>query len=431
MTYEETFLSPDEIRMEVPCEPPVRKTRTKPHIMIRVPLQILSFVLSSAMFVTALAGALVLDVQRLTSSGGIEGLINAAMGLLTGDAANITHEPSRIAPLSARYDEEETGVTEYFSYVIDENGNVVIIDENGNVVGDEDGKGYYVDENGNMIIYDGDLSDYIDENGYIIMDDFEDLFAGENEVTDVGGLVDWFYEEISDGGELPITKEQLQAFVADSSFSNYLSEKLAGFADDYINGTSNTTISAEEIMDLLEDNADKMQEHLGIELSPETKQELSDSLHNMIQESGINETIREEVFGAVDEMLNEVTASVGVSMDQVHEALQFLSSDTMRNLVFIVNGALLLLLCLLNFYNVPAGLTWAASPCIWAGVILSAPLFLMDSMAVSGEGAQVMSLVTSFAGVLKPIHFGLLAIGIGLLVISIAWRVIRANRSAN
>ena len=421
---------------------PAKAPRRKPHIMIRIPLQILSFVLCIALFVTTLAGALVLDVRQLTSAGGIKELISAAMEVLTGAPAKVTPEKPRIAPLSARLDEEDTGIeTERWTIIIDENGNPVVIDEDGNVIEgafvgnivvDENGNvvsgGLVLDENGNLVL-DGDLDIDLD----IGADDIpEDILNGGNTEEGVSGLIDWLYDQVAgtSGEELPITKEQLQNFVAASTVGDYLGEKLAGFADDYINGTHNTTISADELMELLEENEEALKEHLQIELSPETKEELHSSLDTLVQESGINEIIREEVFGAVDEMLEESTSSMGVSMDEIRGFLQILTGPTMLWIIIGINLGLLLLLCLLNFYNVPAGLTWASVSCILSGGLLSLPLLVMNSITVEGQSVGIFTALSSFANVFKPIHFGLLAMGIGLLAGSIVWRVLRANRSA-
>ena len=464
MTTEETTLSPKEVRTEdtnadagrelsdlltalaqeqlperellaerayiaQPIQPEmsVKAPRKKPHILLRIPLQILSFAVALALFVTTLAGALVLDLQTLTSSGGIKQLIDAAMDTLISAPAKVTREPSHISPMSSRtprYDETDaTGLPEgSFSVIIDENGNAVIVDANGNIIDSEMGDYVYVDENGNLVIGDVDID---------LGDMPEDILTGEDGTESIGDLIDWLYEEIENavGEELPITEEDVMTFIEKSTVSDYLSDKLTGFTDDYLNGTSNTNISADEILDLLEENKELLKEHLHFELTPDVKEELQGSLEEIVQESGINEVIREEVFGTVDEMLEETTDSLGVDMEDIRAGLQLLASGSMRSLFIIINVVLLLLLCLLNFYNVPAGLTWAAFPCILSGGLLSLPLVVMGSVTVEG-GTSIVSLLSSFADLFKPIHFGLLAIGVGLLVISIVWRVIRSARNA-
>ena len=454
---------------EAPAQAP-KKIRKKPHILIRIPLQLLSLVLAIALFATTLAGALVLDVQALTSAGGMKQLINTAMSVLTSAPAEVPQHRPTVAPLSSpviRFDTVSTNtstIPDSWTVTIDDKGNVVVKDQDGNVV---EGN-FKIDENGKVVLDgvlggDVDLDDFINGgtdfddiisggdvdlddfiNGDTDLDDFingdnvpdiglddipEDILMGGNGADALGGLIDWIYDQVADaaGEELPISKEQLQDFVADSTVGDYLGEKLAGFADDYINGTNNTVISADDLLGLLEENEEALKEHLDIELSPEIKEELHATLDQLVEESGINEIIREEVFSAVDEMIEESTASIGMDMEQIRGILQILTSDTMRWIVIGVNAALLLLLCLLNFYNVPAALTWASFPCMFSGAILSAPLYLMETMTFEGEVAGIVSVISSFANIFKPIHFGVLYIGVGLLVVSIAWRIIRSS----
>ena len=424
MTPEEIVLTPGEIRAEdtntdaarelsdllaesapaeipqpapqpaaAPVQPQAAKPdKKKPHILLRIPLQLLSLALALALFVTTLAGALVLDVRQLTSAGGIKQLINAAMDVLTGAPAELPREGAYISGLSNR--------TVYYDEAEDSAGGL------------EDSLG--------------------GEDLDISVDDIpEDILTGDTSEEGLGSLIDWLYDQVEDatGEELPISKEDVQTFVEESTFSDFVSEKLADFADDFINGTNNTTISADEIMELLEENEELLKEQLQIELTPDVKEELQGTMEDLVEESGINNIIREEVFGAVDEMLEESTASMGVSMDEIRSGLQYLTSPAMLMTVIGINVGILLLLCLLNFYNVPAGLTWAAFPCILSGGLLSLPLVVMGSVTVEG-GESIVSVLSSFVDLFKPIHFGLLAIGVGLLVISIVWRVIRSAHNA-
>ncbi len=387
------------------------KASRKPHIALRILLQLLSFLVAVALFVTTLAGALVLDLQALTSAGGIKQLIDAVFSVITTSAPVQSEEPhlSNLSNWTIRYDETETLPEGSYSVTVDENGNTIVVDKDGNVV-DMD---IVVGEDGNISI--GDIP--------------EDILNGGGDAESVGGLVDWLYDQIDDSAEeeLPITKEQLQNFVENSTVSDFLSDKLAGYAEDFINGTQNTTITADEIMDLLEENEELLKSELQIELTPEMKEELKGSVEEIVEKTDINNTIREEVFGAVEDAVNDSTEELGVDMEQIRQILQLLTSESMRNAVLIINGALILLLCLLNFYNIPAGLTWAAFPCLLSGGILQIPTALISGLqAGDPASAGVASLLGSFAGVFQPIHNALLYLGAGLLVVSIIWRFIRS-----
>ncbi len=355
------------------------KPRRKPHILLRMLLQLLSFVLCIVLTASLLATVVLADLNHIMSAGGIKQLITAVL--------NPVSAPQRMTP----------------------------------VVG---AAGVYWDETipGFTIPGDLDLGDLPD-----------DLLTGGDSEESISGIIDWIYEELEKNSEepLPITKEQVQAFVQDSTLSDFMAEKLAGFAEDFLNNTENTTITAEEVLELLEENAQLIEKTFEVEITAEMKQELSASVEKLVVEADLNTLIREEVFESVKETINESTESMGISWDQLQPMIQLICSDAVLYTALGITLVLMLLLCLLNFYNVPAGLTWIAIPSILLGAILTAPLALLQASPELVSGLLPGGLgpvIASFAGVLLPIHGGLLALGLGLLLIGIIWRAIRSVR---
>lgn len=408
LTDPEPAAAPEEIPEEQPEEPvlmaepapvvkKVKKTRRKPHIALRILLQLISLVLSVVLFATVISGALVADLRQMTSAGGIKQLISVIIGAATAAAPAAPQEEIYVSNLSnwtIHYDETETT-----------GGDVDL----------------------------GDLE--IDPDNLPDLDEIpEDILTGGATEENMGSLVDWIYEQIeqSTDDELTVSKDQVQSFVEQSTVGDYLSDKLAGFADDFINGTENTTITTDEIMDLLEENRELLESELQIEFTEEQKTQLQESVSQFVEGSDINNTIRQEVYNAVDGMLEANTESMGgLSVEDIQAGLQLLVSDSLFNAFVILSAVLLLLLCLVNFYNIPAGLTWAGIPCILAGGILSLPIAILqdNSALVTGaapEAGAVVDLLSSFLDIFKPIHFGLLYIGVGLVAVSIVWRFIRA-----
>lgn len=399
---------------EIPAPTPKAERGKKPPMLLRILLQLISFVLAVVLFVTVTAGVLVADLRQLTSAGGIKQLISAIFDAATASAPVETPEEepyiSNLSNWTIHYDETEaTGGS--FSVIVDENGNTIIVDGNGNVVSGGD----FVGENGNIVIG-GEIP--------------EDILTGGNTEENMDGLIDWIYDQMEEsaGGELEVSKDQVQNFVEQSTVSDYLSEKLAGFAEDFINGTENTNITTDEIMDLLEENEELLKSELNIEFTPEQKAEIQESVDKMVVENDINNTIRQEVYDAVDSVLEESTESMGgVSIAEIQEMLKLLVSDSLYHFFIFISLVLLVLLCLVNFYNIPAALTWAGIPCILSGGILSLPIVLVEENAgLAAQAGSVGTILASFVNVLKPIHYGLVYIGVGLIVVSIIWRFIRA-----
>lgn len=353
----------------------VYKPRKKPHIVLRILLQFLSFVLCVVLTASLLGTVVLADLNHLMSAGGIKQLINA---VLVPAAA-----PSRVAPMVGALGVKADNASPVPGFTIP-----------------------------------GDLE----------LDDIpEDLLSGQ----DVGSIIDWIYEELDKATEepLPITKEQVKAFVEESTVSEFVADKLAGYADDFINGTEHTSITSEEIVDLLEENTQLIEKTFKVEITEEVKQQMTESVEKVVAETDLNTVIREQVFESVKETINESTADMGMSWEEIQPMLQLICSDMVLYSAVGTCLVLMLLLCLLNFYNVPAGLTWIAVPSILMGAILTAPLSALQAAPTLLAGAvpeQVASIIGSFAGVLMPIHSGVLLMGLALLVVSILWRAIRS-----
>lgn len=378
----EPAVVPEAVPAPAPAPKKVKeyKPRRKPHIVLRILLQFLSFVLCIVLTASLLGTVVLADLNHLMSAGGMKQLINAVL--------DPTSAPQRITPAvgALGVDLDDAAATPGFT-----------------VPGDLD------------------LSDMP-----------EDLLTGGSSEENVGSLVDWIYEEMQKASEepLPVTKEQVQSFVEESTVSEFVADKLAGYADDFINGTENTDITTEEIMDLLEENAGLIEETFQVEITEEVKQQMTASVEKVVVENDLNTVIREQVFETVEQTINDSTAAAGMSWEEIQPMLQLLCSDMVLYSALGTCLVLMLLLCLLNFYNVPAGLTWIAVPSIVMGAILTAPLAALQAAPELLAGlvpAQITSIIASFAGVLLPIHGSVLALGFGLLLISIVWRAIRGS----
>lgn len=358
------------------------KPRRKPHIVLRIGLQLLSFVLCLVLSVSLVATVLLADLNHIMSAGGMKQLVNA---ILTPASA-----PYRSAPVmgAAGVYREEAKPDDSFT-----------------VPGDLD-----------------------------ISDIPEDILVGGNTEENMDSLVDWIYEQVSQNmeGEVPLSKEEFSEFISDSTISDYMAEKLAGYAEDFINGTQNTVITNEEVQQLLEENMALIEEKFDVQLSEEDKKELTVSMEQLLEKHDINTVIRDQVFTAVEDTINQSASVTGMTWEQLQPKLQALCSDTTLYTALGICGVLMLLLCLLNFYNVPAGLTWIAVPSIIIGTILTVPMLLLPTLLplIGDAGAAagaLLQVVNSFVSVLLPFHGAVLLLGFVLLIISIAWRIIRAN----
>ena len=244
---------------EAPKQP--YRPKPKPHIALRIPLQLLSFLLCLTLSVSLLGTVLLADLNHLMSAGGIKQLINAIL---------IPHSaPYHIQPAAGA-----AGVR------------------------------------------------YGTENKIP-----GELINGENGV-DMEGLVDWIYNAVEEatGEPLPISKEQVQEFIAESTISDFLSEKLAGYAEDFINNTENTTITTEELLELLEENQELLEETFQVEITPEVKEALTDAVEEAMGEMDLDTVIREQVFDTVEDSIEQTMKETGMRWEDLQPTLQAICS---------------------------------------------------------------------------------------------------------
>ena len=343
-----------------------RSARKKPHIVLRILTQFLSFVMCVVLLASLLGTVVLADLNRIMSKNGMETLVGAL-----------------VAPAPQR-----------MTAVVGAGG--VLLDEP--TVPD-------------------------------ISDVPEDILTGGDSAENVSKLVSWLYNEIAKSSDKPltVTEEQIQALVQEPAIYAFIAGKLAGFADDFINNTQNTTVTTEEIMAVLEENKPLIEEKLDTELTDETMVNLEKSVHKLVEEQDLTGTIQNQVFESVENAINNTMASTGMSWQQIQPVVQFVCSDALLYIAIAVCVVLMLLLLALNFYNIPGGLTWIAIPCILVGGILAAALALATTIPslIPAVPAAAMQVLGSFSITLLPIHGAVLGFGLLLLIVAIIWRAIR------
>lgn len=360
----------------------IKYRKERPPMALRAFMQIGCFFLCLIMVVMLLASVLVLDLRRLTSADGLEVLIN---GIFSGAGLSDSADLPTKSPVAPQYI-----------------------------------AGYQATP----------LSDYdIDVN-----DIPPDVITGFDQ-EDMDTLVDVIYEAIQEEleEELPFTVDELQEFMKESNASEFVSEKMAGFAQDFINGTENTTITSDELMGLLEENEQLLEEKLNISLTEETKTSIRNELEQVVDVENLSGTIRDSVNEAMEESLQ---GSLGVDLATIRDLLQQVITAKALWTLLGICLVILALLCALNYYNLGAGFTWASAAGILVGWLVCLPLNAVDILLetlveVDPEMAGMMISMDTFFAPIAPIHYGLLYGSLAVFVLSIVWRIVARVINSN
>ena len=248
-----------------------------------------------------------------------------------------------------------------------------------------------------------------------------------------GPLVDMIYDALKDSmmAELEMTKEDLSAFLEKSTVDEFLSEKLSGAVDDLLNETSNTTITRQDVMDLIQENKPLLEETLDVEITDDMINDIEESLESVevfdkLEENGFVGILEDAVGDAGMGAMTEGVSAVR----QIMSYVRLITSDLA---IACIAGVFLLLFGLLWLTNftVPKTLSDTGLVLTFAGLLLSAPVIVADSgllaSALSGQAAVVGILSGIFAAI-GPVHYAVLGAGVLLIVLAIVAKIIKNAR---
>ncbi len=237
--------------------------------------------------------------------------------------------------------------------------------------------------------------------------------------SDPESLTDWAYglmqEAFPDSAN--IQKESVQTFLAESTLKNHLADKLTGSVVSLLEtGTVEDLFTGQELAALIEENRDLIAREFGVPLTEDTIATIASSIDATLQAQDINGKFRSFVESFTK---GDTPILFGITAQDV---LSFLTDRLTGDAFFtqlVTCLALAALLCLANFYNIPAGLTWAAFPCLISGGLMALATGLLGLIGSLG------AVMETIQALVAPVHNTVLAIGGALLVISIAWRILR------
>lgn len=336
-----------------------KKEQNKPTFMARLILQISSLVLSLVLAVSLLATALLADVLVLTSSGGIEKILNHMVS--PTDPAPDPSEPAMGAA------------------------------------------------------------------GVILLASPDNAELSADMLPDSNFLTEYVYALLQEalGDDIPITPEQVQYFIEESTIVDFVADKSASLVQDMLNGTQTTTVTAEELRQLMDENEQVIEETFQVEITEEMKQDMVTKMEEAVVDTDINATLR----SGVERVLQmPVPGTGGMTVSDLLAIVQQYTKTQVLMGAIAICLVLMLALCGLNYYCLPKGLRWSASSCMFAGALLSIPLAMVQAAPslladVMPETSETLSLFYGATNALAPVHYGLLVFGVALMIVSAFLRI--------
>lgn len=253
-------------------------------------------------------------------------------------------------------------------------------------------------------------------------------------------LVAWLYSTLKEqhGDELVVTQEQMQTFLEQSTTKKYLTEKIASYMDDFINGTNNTTITAEELTWLMEENNAAIEAELGVKMDEAAQKQVL----AFVEKMNIGEVIRTEVIEGVENLtipggspLFPENAPAGPDAENsawggsytvgaLMADLRILTSTSALLICIAINILLIVALFFANRMRLSATLCCTGIPMTLLGTLVALPTALLQ-LVPALLPAPLGSAVAVVVGVIAPIHYAVLGLGIAALIAAIVTKALQ------
>ncbi|MBE6959355.1 MAG: hypothetical protein E7448_01335 [Ruminococcaceae bacterium] len=111
----------------------------------------------------------------------------------------------------------------------------------------------------------------------------EDVTAGSSNAQQmiIDALYDFFGDQYGEDEEIPFTEDDVKELLDQSTLPDFLSDKMAGIVSDIYTGEATTTITGEEVAQLLEKNKTLIENTFNIEVSEEYVSQIVDKVEEM------------------------------------------------------------------------------------------------------------------------------------------------------
>lgn len=268
--------------------------------------------------------------------------------------------------------------------------------------------------------------------------------TSENNMTD--SLVDWAYDLLKDqlGEEMTVTREQVQTFVQESTVKDFVVDKAAGLVEDFYSGENATTITVDEVLQLMEENRQILEEQFGVVVN----QEAVDAVSTMLEENQILEPLKEDgLLGYIEKTMTgagkpspdggivgggdfEDVLGAGSEVGSVTWIMNTVRMATSYEAVAVLGGAFVVLTVLLFFVtgcSFPATLADTGVVLLLTGLLYGLPtaVFLYAPEMVGAIlGQQAAGILSLIFGAAAWVNFTALGLGFALIVAAIVVKIV-------
>lgn len=216
--------------------------------------------------------------------------------------------------------------------------------------------------------------------------------------------------------DLKASKEDIEDFIADSTISEFMSDKAVGFMEDLVNGTQSTTVTDEEVLNLMLENKQLLEDTFGMTFDDLAEQ----SIRDYLAEHDIGKMIHEQYIA---QLRNSPLGEQDLTLGQVFDFIVSICDEKVITALWIIVGVLAVALFFSNRMRLGGTLICCGISGVFAGGILCLPLFAYDTVKelfLSDVPAELGQLIEMVKQSCQSLHTGVLIAGAAALIAGIA-----------
>lgn len=259
-------------------------------------------------------------------------------------------------------------------------------------------------------------------------------------------LVKLIYDSLNEQyGGLPITLEEVEKFIDESTLKDDISNLSASLINDLVNGENTTVINEEVITNLVTENAGLIEAYFGFTVDEAAVSQMASAAAEsevivQLQEEGINQVLLDSIAGSggSDSIESDNISDTPAAVTEAANLLDSIRSAISLNAMLVCFGVAavcIVLLCLLNRKWIWYALRRIGFTLIWASLPTLVPTIAVmtsDNMlrSLPDELAVVGTIATMILTMTAPVCIIAAAVGVVLVIVGIVLNVMAKKRLA-
>lgn len=214
-------------------------------------------------------------------------------------------------------------------------------------------------------------------------------------------LIEMFYEEMEKlfGEEMNFSQEEFTQMINDSTVIDYIADKTASLITDYFNDEVTTTFKAEEVIDLIKENSALIESVTGQPLPDDIAQQVAKVFEEneiivVLEKEGLAGFMKLTSNDSANGTLESTNGDSSFDLREIINTVQQYTSTGALVTCIAICLVLIAAIILINCHQLGKGLRRAGYPLMWAGSLVILNIlakFQPDMWVIVADEGEVVS----------------------------------------